>query len=364
MLVTSAILLLIILLYVLLITKFTKGWERTPYFNTDESEVEIPVTVIVSCKNEREQLPALFQAIQAQDYKSFEFIFVDDHSKDGSWEYALAKQQEFPQLSIMKNNGNGKKDGVKTAVYASNSELIVSIDADSTPLSKWLRSLVAFYTQHPSDLIIGPVRTSSDNRFFQNFQQMEFASLVGSGAGAAGAGMPILCNGANLAFRKSAWLASESELHFETPSGDDIFLLQSIKKRNGTIHFLKSSDAIMTTPPKADVKSFLNQRKRWASKHAAYADIHFAYTGIVVFLSSLAVLISLIFTLIDLRYFFVFLTLFGAKWLTDFRFQNKLQSFFNLQSTLANSLLFSLVYPFYIVFTAFGSLGGNKSKKW
>ena len=90
MLVISAILLLIILLYVLLITKFTKGWERTPYFTTDESEVEIPVTVIVSCKNEREQLPALFFSIQTQKNKNFEFIFVDDHPKDASSEKALA----------------------------------------------------------------------------------------------------------------------------------------------------------------------------------------------------------------------------------------------------------------------------------
>ena len=58
-----------------------------------------------------------------------------------------------------------------------------------------------------------------------------FNTLIASGAGAAGASMPILCNGANLAFTKEAWMQSRLDLVDEQMSGDDIFLLQSIKKR-------------------------------------------------------------------------------------------------------------------------------------
>jgi cellulose synthase/poly-beta-1,6-N-acetylglucosamine synthase-like glycosyltransferase len=49
-------------------------------------------------------------------------------------------------------------------------------------------------------------------------------------------------------------------------SGDDVLLLQLIKKKtNWKIRFAPSSRSFNWTPPERTLKSFLNQRKRWAS---------------------------------------------------------------------------------------------------
>ena len=46
----------------------------------------------------------------------------------------------------------------------------------------------------------------ADKSLLSRLQAMEFTSLAASTAAAIGIGHPILCNGANLAFRKSAFL--------------------------------------------------------------------------------------------------------------------------------------------------------------
>ncbi len=352
---------IVLIAYSLLIVFFIKGWDKIPYFTKKNTSPSTSVSIITACKNEIQQLPNLFQALKEQSYQNFEFILVDDGSTDSSYEYAEKVSPYFPNLRLMKNSDKGKKHALKTGIYHTNNELIISLDADSIPDTEWLETIVSFYEENPSEMIICPVKLSSNGSFFQEMQQLEFASLVGSGAGAAGAGMPILCNGANLAFTKSAWLASEDELHFDEPSGDDIFLLQSIKRRKGKIQFLKSSKAMTTTQPSATLKSFLNQRTRWAAKRAAYKDFMLAFTGFTVFASCFVILTNLILAVFNPKYLELFLFVFALKWFVDFIFLKRIKELFELKSVFKNSLLLSLVYPFYILYTSIKALLGRKA---
>ena len=355
--------LIILILYALLINRFIKGWDDTPEFEAVKSDVQPFVTIITACRNELEHLPYLFQAVNEQAYRNFELIVVDDGSTDESWEYSVQVQLGFPELKLIKNTGEGKKEAIKTGVLQSENELIITLDADSMPPIGWLNEIVLFYIQHPSDLIICPVLMNSDGSFLQEFQHYEFASLVASGAGAAGINMPILCNGANLAFRRETWLKSMDELHFEVSSGDDVFLLQSVKRRNGIIRFLKSKTAATTTEPCKTLKSFLNQRQRWASKKSAYSDWHLTATAILVFLASLLIVLNAVLAIWKTRFLLLFIILFLLKFAVDTYFFYKVRDFFGLKKVVVNSLLFSLVYPFYIVISAVGSLFYGK-KRW
>lgn len=354
----------IIVVYAFVIGKFVKGWKKNPDFATKESQPVTRVSIITACKNEIGQLPGFFRAVNEQTYRNFEFILVDDGSKDGSYEYAGEVSFGFAEMRVVRNLGFGKKSAIRTGVYLSNNELVITLDADSLPSQDWLKTIVQFYEENPSDLIICPVKLDTRNGFFNHFQQFEFASLVASGAGASGLGMPILCNGANLAFRRDAWLMSESDLQFDEPSGDDIFLLQSIKSRNGKIQFLKSTEATTVTKPAEGVKSFFNQRKRWASKLTAFKDKQLAFAAITVFLVCFAILLSLFFALIDLRFLYLFFLIFITKWIVDSLFFRTIKSFFDLKNVSANSLLFSVFYLFYILFTVVSAILGRNKNRW
>ena len=102
---------------------------------------------------------------------------------------------------------------------------------------------------------------------------MEFASLIGSGAGAIGSGNAIFCNGANMAYKKEVFLEVNTYKNDNAASGDDVFLLHSIKQRypDGIV-FAKDKNAIVNTNALDTLSTFINQRKRWTAKSSSYTD--------------------------------------------------------------------------------------------
>ena len=77
-------------------------------------------------------------------------------------------------------------------------------------------------------------------------------SLVASGAGSLGAGLPLMANGANLAFEKQTYLDVVNDQSGKSfASGDDVFLLHAIAKNYGvkSVHFIKDALAIVKTIP-------------------------------------------------------------------------------------------------------------------
>jgi len=203
-----------------------------------------------------------------------------------------------------------------------------------------------------NDLIIGPVVIKSDKSLFSKLQKIEFASLVASGAGAAGVGMPIMCNGANLAFTKAAWLESSKDLHEDEISGDDVFLLLSIKKRKGKIGFLKSAAAMVKTNSVNNLNDFTNQRKRWASKSKKYTDKHIIISALIVFVICVIEIVIFAISFLDYQYFKLFFIVFGIKFLADYFFLDKISGFFKLENFRKDAFILSIVYPFYIVYSA------------
>lgn len=95
-----------------------------------------------------------------------------------------------------------------------------------------------------------------------------------------------------MGFRKSVFneVGGYSNL-LRFSSGDDDLLIQKIAKdTNYEVKFNFSKDALVSTLPNPDLRSFSNQRKRWASKSLFYknknivlqlATIFLFYLGIV-----------------------------------------------------------------------------------
>lgn len=352
------------LVYAILIFVFAKGWDKTALFTAEPESVPDPwLSVVVACRNEALQLPSHLLALQNQSIRNFELILVNDNSSDDTSVVMESAKSSFNNITIVDCKGNGKKQALKAGIQVASGELIVTTDADCRPHPEWIATICSFMHRHPTDLLIGPVNTHRPNSFREKLQQLEFVTLVASGAGAAGAGLPIMCNGANLAFTKKAWLESQTDLHEEQISGDDVFLLLSIKKRKGTIRFLKSEKAMVTTAVAPDLKSFVRQRMRWTSKAPAYTDFHLILTALSVFGISVVQLALLFLSFLSVQYFIGFLTVFCIKLLIDFIFCMKIKDFFSLQLSLQLLLSLSFLYPFYIT-TVVVLTATSRKKKW
>jgi biofilm PGA synthesis N-glycosyltransferase PgaC len=350
--------------YFVIVCIFIIGWNRiSPFVPKGNEQINRLISVVVPCRNEEKHIRQLISCMAQQSNQNFELILVNDHSTDATKNYIKAAQATFPRIVLLDAVGVGKKKALKEGILQAQGELIVLTDADCLPSYHWLESISCFQRKSSSDLIICPVKLSGKESVLSYLQVLEFTSLVGAAAGSAGAGMPILCNGANLAFRKRIWMQCQDDLHEELQSGDDMFLLESIKRRRGTIRFLKSESAFVTTKQAETVKEFIVQRRRWTSKSTSYKDWQVIFTALVVLLMSLTMLGLFTLSFYQTNFLLLFSGLFIFKYVIDSMFLSNLAKFFQLNNIWLFSILLSILYPFYIVFTVLSTLF-VKPKRW
>jgi len=355
---------IICVLYSILVSVFLLGWKRTkPFALPEGGEPDFLVSVVVPCRNEEKNIEQLILDLAQQTYQNVELIVVNDHSVDATRALFEKARCRYPNVQLVDAIGFGKKNALREGILKATGELIVTTDADCLHAKQWLETIAAFQKEQSADLIICPVSLSADGSLFSTIQRVEFTSLVASGAGAAGLGMPIMCNGANLAFKKSVWLRSQDELHEEEPSGDDMFLLESIKRAGGKIRFLKAGSAFAVAGSADSMKSLFKQRRRWTSKSPAYTDWQIIFTACVVLFINLIEVLLLGLAICDTQYLIPFLVLFFGKYMLDACFLSSVRRFFQLKYVWFHSLILSLVYPFYIVLVAASALIA-KPKEW
>jgi len=322
------------------------------------------VSVVVACRNEQKNLPTLLSDIALQDYDPglFELIVVNDNSSDSTLETA-SSFKGIKNLKVINSSGKGKKKAIRSGVEASAGSVIITTDADCRVGKGWLRTLMSFEAMHKPDMIICPVIIEGGRGFFHRFQEIEFLSLQGITAGTAVSGNPVMCNGAALAFRREEYLKHAGNLHDELVSGDDVFLLHSIKKDSGkTILWLESAEASVTTPASGNLISFLRQRGRWISKAGAYSDGFINLLAIVTFVTISVQLLLLFAGLFSAIYIGVFAVFFVLKSIPDFLILSGTAERYGKKSLMRWFLPSQIIYPFYVLAVIPCSL--LKSEKW
>ena len=353
-------------LYVSLLLWLYVHWNQIPTATAALSSSErLPsLAVVIPVRNEAVTLPDLLHDLAGQTNGegkplAFEVLVIDDASTDDTRARANACRPpanlRLRVLSLAAPAGfvgSHKKLALQQAIGATPSEVIVTTDGDCRVGPHWLSTIQQHFTQHQSLLVSGPVTFTHERSLFERLQTIEFASLIGTGAACLHAGRPTMGNGANLAFRRAAFLEVDGyagNLHI--PSGDDEFLLQKIAERfPHRVSFLKRTEATVRTYAKPSVGEFYQQRKRWASKWRLHRRFSVAALAIFIFTYHLSVLLV------------VFLTLFGQYpgWVLGWQLLPKVAlEYLFLRSVLAVMkkrlsgrlfLLMQLIYSPYAVF--------------
>lgn len=317
----------------------------------------IATSVLIVFRNERKHIPALLDKLKEQTHNNFEVIFIDDHSTDGTADYIKENSSNLT-CKVATAIGKGKKNGIKEGISLCNGDFILCTDADCLPESKdWIKTVATFQLKMNCDLLICPVTMKSSNSTFEQLQALEFQSLVASGAGSAIDRKPFLCNGANLAFKRTAYDAKA--LHEEELSGDDVFLLQSIKQKGGKIRFLKSKEAIVLTSPCTSISAFMNQRSRWAGKSKSYTDSYAIIIALLIFLLCCTLAVSIIKSCCGTFPWWIMLIALAVKLKADASLLFATKEILSHDSiAIKNILLLSLLYPFYVIIAAVKGLLG------
>lgn len=340
--------------YTILVLFFIYQWINIPTFSPVYNLL-IPdkISVVVAVKNEEENILNLLKSLENQTLSKdfFEVIVVDDNSKDRT----LSLVKNFLENSKMRiqtyqNNRNGKKNAITKGIEKSIYEIIVATDGDCVANPKWLETMAIYFQEKHPKFVFGPVAIESANHnLFQQMQQIEFASLVGSGAASWKANMPNMCNGANIAYSKSVFYEVKGfEDNENLTSGDDEFLMHKVYKiYPNEVFFLKSSAALVYTKPVNNWHELFEQRTRWASKWEHYSDWKVKLVAFYIFTINFFQIAS---------FFFVPFPTFILVWLSriivEYLFLYGILRFLGKTLNLNAFLPLTLIYPFYVVFFA------------
>ncbi len=353
----------ILVLYILLIIGFGYGFLRIPKFSIKQTAFKNPekISVIIPFKNEEKHLKRVFLSLKKQTLNKafYEIVFVDDHSSDASNSLLskLTENESQFRLLALPPERSGKKQALETGIANAANNLLVMSDADCYHSEKWLETIFCYYNAHKAKIIIAPVLFTGSENFFANIQKLEFLSLAASTAGAAGIGHSIMNNGANTIFEKPVFYEFSDAMNKAELSGDDVFLLHSIKKKYPhSVHYLKSKEAVVYTDASSSLHAFLKQRIRWASKSKSYTDLDAVFVSLLVFSINFLLLVLLSASLLNSRFLSLLFIVFAGKAFTDIAFLAITASFFKQLKYLLYFPLLSLLYPFYIVYTAISGL--------
>ncbi len=264
----------------------------------------------------------------------------------------------------------GKKHALSKLIHAATTEYVwlhdddvilppaaVKGQSDKVPCTKDLFG--------EADLIILPLRMESSPlhggseggmKVLEALQIAEYAAIQELTMRTAKRGHAVMCSGANLIVRREAWLVCEPDLHPEIPSGDDMFLLEAMKKRGYKIAVIDEPDFTAVVRPQTTWRAFFRQRMRWAGKAPKYTDSDILRCGALIVAANL---LQLFCPLVLLIKFPIEYGLIRQREITNHKSQitNK-----EPRTPWYVALLLEVLYPFYILLSLLGGL--FRQKKW
>ena len=356
---------IISLLYCLKISKYRIGWDKIAALKHKHF---IPkVSVLIAMRNEEDEIKRLISSLKKQIYptSNFEVIIINDHSTDTTLTLLKQEENQWENLHLVcMNEGEfGKKNAIAKAMDIATGDIIITTDSDCSFTPNWVATMAAYFQDEQIKLVSGPVNFHPKSGVFQQLQALEFASLIGAGAGAIGVGSAIFCNGANMAYRKEVFLEVNDFANDKAVSGDDVFLLHSIKaKYPNSIVFAKEKNVIVTTDALNTFQAFINQRKRWAAKSSGYKDRASIYSSFLVLFTNLIGVFLVVMAFFSAHYVAYCVFFFVLKFLADLYLLVPVLGFFKRKDLIKWILPFEIFYSFYIVLIVI--LSFTKSFEW
>lgn len=354
----------IVTIYFMLLSFIGIQWLFQSNVIADETYAPtVRVSVIVVVRNEIKTIENLIQQLLKQDYPThlYEIIVVDDSSNDGTLSvlknYQTLQKIKLIQLADYINADEiaHKKKGIETAIKQSTGELILTTDGDCRIENQWIKTMAFAHEKMNAQFITAPVKIIGKTSIVEMFQSLDFTGMMALTSVGIQHRFLSMSNGANMAYTKQAYQAVQGFKHIaHTASGDDVLLLEKIKKQfPNAILFLKSKNAMVETYAESSLQQFVQQRIRWTSKSKFYSELGIKIIAMLVLLTACTVVISGVLSLFigsKSSHFLIFLII---KSIADFVLLACASPFFNLQKLLFFFPVLEVVHTLYIFTIAF-----------
>ena len=130
------------------------------------------LSLVIPLYNERESLPELtawiHRVMEANDF-SYELIFVDDGSTDGSWEFISAMSKGDSTVHGIRFRRNyGKSAALYEGFAEAKGDIVVTMDADLQDSPEEIPEMVRMIREEGYDLVSGWKQHRQDNALTKN----------------------------------------------------------------------------------------------------------------------------------------------------------------------------------------------------
>ena len=231
----------------------------------------LPVTIIVSARNEAENILDCLRSLEALDYPKnlLEIIVVNDRSEDETEEIItkfIDRKSCFKYFKIKEviSELSGKASAIAQAIGQSQGEIIFITDADCVVPQSWIKKTSQYFTDAVG-MVAGFTLLTFSHGFFNKIQNLDWAYLLSVAAGAARLEIPLTCMGNNFAFRRLAYKEVGGYQGVGFSVTEDFALLKAISQHtNWKIRFSIDPECLVRTKPIKNWRDFWGQRKRWA----------------------------------------------------------------------------------------------------
>lgn len=237
-----------------------------------------PISVIISARNESENLQKYLPYVLEQDYPEFEVIVINDGSTDESEDVLSAFEEKYTNLyHTFTPDGaryiSRKKLAVTLGIKASKHNWLVFTDADCRPASNdWLKLMARNFSPR-TDIVLGYSAYEQEKGWFQ--RKAAFSNLFMSMRylGFALIDKPYMGLGWNMAYRKELFFKNKGfSSHLNLQRGDDdLFINEAATPFNTRVE--TSPNAVIRMEPAYNFKS-------WKEEKVSYLATSHYYHGL------------------------------------------------------------------------------------
>jgi len=235
------------------------------------------VSVIVSARNEEQNLRNFLYALLNQDYPQYELIVVNDGSEDRTQMVLEDYHQRYSNLHITfvpvdARVTSSKKLALTLAIKAAKYEHLLLTDADCVPESNhWIREMVKGMLSQPnaqlalgySPYFLGKECVNRIIRYETLFNGLHYM-------GRAICGQPYMGVGRNMMYTKSMFMERKGfSGQLTLRSGDDDLFVNKVANRTNTV-VVCHSDALTWSLPKQTFREWMIQKRRHLSVSPYY----------------------------------------------------------------------------------------------
>lgn len=234
-----------------------------------------PISVIISARNEEQNLINLLPKVLDQDYPEYEVVVVNDRSVDDTPDVLRALEEKYQRLRVTTiapsdQHWAGKKYALTIGLKAAKYDHVLLTDADCYPASdQWIKEMAKNFREG-KNIVLGYGAYIKLPGLLNHLIRAETASIAFQYSTFSRMQVPYMGVGRNIAYHKDLFFMNKGFAnHMELMSGDDdLFVNEVAKPKNSTVCF--DYNAITYSIPENNFGDWLEQKRRHLTTSIRY----------------------------------------------------------------------------------------------